>query len=167
MNCEKNISTTQKKPLKNAWISEKNEHKGGKGCPEEEKKEGEKEIIRPNTNKVNQSAKTLKKFEILRGRKNFRYVLSRGIKKDQSGLTIIFYRNNLNVKRIGVIFKKDFVGAVKRNRIKRIIKEIFRQNKSLFPESRDVIFIVRKELVKADFALLSCIILNCMMEKQP
>ena len=35
--------------------------------------------------------------------------------------------------------------AVERNRIKRVVREVFRRNRFLFPASHDVVFIAKRE----------------------
>jgi ribonuclease P protein component len=46
--------------------------------------------------------------------------------------------------RIGITVTRKVGGAVKRNRIKRLIREIYRRNKQLFPFGYDYILIAKK-----------------------
>lgn len=51
-----------------------------------------------------------------------------------------------------VVSKKSIPGAVERNRIKRVLREIFRLNKTLFG-STDVVFVAKKGSEKLDYSL--------------
>ncbi|MBW2463910.1 MAG: ribonuclease P protein component [Deltaproteobacteria bacterium] len=47
--------------------------------------------------------------------------------------------------RLGVtVTKKVSPSAVQRNRVKRVVREVFRQNREIFPESCDVVVIARR-----------------------
>ncbi|OPY69468.1 MAG: ribonuclease P [Syntrophorhabdaceae bacterium PtaU1.Bin034] len=43
-------------------------------------------------------------------------------------------KNEMSMKRFGVVVSRKVKGAVKRNRIKRLLREFFRLNKQLFGE---------------------------------
>ena len=60
--------------------------------------------------------------------------------------SVIFTPNGKAESRIGISIH-GVKKAVRRNRIKRIIREFFRLNRSVFPLPVDVIFAVRKEFV--------------------
>lgn len=45
---------------------------------------------------------------------------------------------------MGISIGRSFGGAVKRNRAKRLIRELFRRNKDIFPQGRDIVFIPHK-----------------------
>ena len=48
------------------------------------------------------------------------------------------------LRRLGVIASRRVGGAVKRNRAKRVLREVFRQNQELLPEQIDVLLIARR-----------------------
>lgn len=57
---------------------------------------------------------------------------------------ILYVQNTLGYSRAGIVVgKKNVRSAVKRNRIKRLVREVFRNNKSLF-DSLDVVFLAKK-----------------------
>ncbi len=57
---------------------------------------------------------------------------------------ILYVQNSLGYSRTGIVVsKKNVRSAVKRNRIKRVVREVFRNNKSLF-DSLDVVFLAKK-----------------------
>ena len=76
---------------------------------------------------------TLERTERL-GKRDFRVA-----KWTKSGRTLHFLlfksKNENSVKRFGVVVSRKVKGAVKRNRIKRLLREFFRLNKRVFLES--------------------------------
>ncbi len=49
---------------------------------------------------------------------------------------------------------KKVGSAVQRNRIKRVVREVFRRNRALFPASHDGVFIAKRGSQGIDFATL-------------
>ncbi|AGF78305.1 ribonuclease P protein component [Desulfocapsa sulfexigens DSM 10523] len=74
----------------------------------------------------------------------------RGIRRHHKGFSLIFCPNELGYNRIGISIHRKLKGAVKRNRIKRIVRESFRLERSLYPVCADIVFAVRP-----DFSLTS------------
>ena len=57
---------------------------------------------------------------------------------------ILYVQNSLGYPRTGIVVgKKNVRSSVKRNRIKRVVREVFRNNKSLF-DSLDIVFLAKK-----------------------
>lgn len=63
---------------------------------------------------------------------------------------MIFLANALNYNRLGISVHRKAGNAVRRNRIKRLIREVFRLHRTLFPPAADVVLTVRP-----DFAINS------------
>jgi len=61
------------------------------------------------------------------------------------GMTIVYRPNRKGYRRLGLSVGRKIGPAVRRNRAKRILREIFRRNKDLFPEGYDFVFIPRKD----------------------
>ena len=58
---------------------------------------------------------------------------------------MIFLANAEHYNRLGISVHRKTGDAVRRNRIKRLIREMFRLNRDLFPLSCDIVFAVRPE----------------------
>lgn len=61
------------------------------------------------------------------------------------GFSLIFCSNDLGFNRIGISVHRKLKGAVKRNRIKRIIRESFRMQRLLYPDCADIVIAVRPD----------------------
>ncbi len=88
------------------------------------------------------------KLERLTTRLEFEKVLAEG-KKNRVGqlCTIFSLPNSLDRKRLGIIASKRIGNAVARNRVKRTIREIFRQVKHQIIPATDIVVISGKEMV--------------------
>ena len=75
---------------------------------------------------------TLNKAERL-GKGDFRNV--KWVKTGRTAHFLLFrVRNDQPVRRFGVVVSRKIKGSVRRNRIKRLLREFFRQNKEMFGE---------------------------------
>lgn len=91
------------------------------------------------------------KAERIRKNAHFMHIRKNGISYRGSLFGITVCRNNIGFNRIGISVSSSKVPtAVNRNRIKRLIREFFRQNKSqLSKKSNDIIFYVWRNIDKA------------------
>ena len=86
----------------------------------------------------------LKKEERITRRTEFLKIFKHGIRYNtENFLIIIFSDNNKPIRRLGITVSKKVGGAVKRNRVKRLLKEFFRLHKDHLPESSDILFIAK------------------------
>ena len=53
--------------------------------------------------------------------------------------------------RLGLIVSRKVGGAVRRNRIKRLVREFFRQNRERLPDHRDFVVIAKRSADKLDY----------------
>ena len=91
-------------------------------------------------------------LERIRRRVEYQAVYDRGVKVHSRYLTLFTLRNSLSVGRLGIAATRKLGGAVQRNRAKRLIREVFRQNK-LAP-GFDVVVIPKRELLDASLSAL-------------
>lgn len=64
---------------------------------------------------------------------------------------MIIMSNAESYNRLGISVHRKIGDAVRRNRIKRLIREVFRLNRELFPSSCDIVFAVRPEFTINSF----------------
>lgn len=84
----------------------------------------------------------------LRKSAEFKRVFSRGKRTANRYFVIYSLPNNLACPRIGIQIKAKIGTAVKRNYIKRMVRENFRKLKTEFRLPVDLIFIAEKDIVK-------------------
>jgi ribonuclease P protein component len=53
--------------------------------------------------------------------------------------------------RLGVTVSRRVGGAVVRNRVRRLVREVFRQNPTWFPAGRDIVFVARPEAAELEY----------------
>jgi ribonuclease P protein component len=84
------------------------------------------------------------KGERLLNRKDF-VNLNRSAKRYRTEhFTALYKENGLNITRLGITVSKRIGNAVRRNRIKRLIREFFRLNRKSFLKGYDVNFIASR-----------------------
>jgi ribonuclease P protein component len=91
--------------------------------------------------------KTFSKNERIRKKSDFerfRALRRETTKMSRGPFTLIRLPNDLDITRIGIRVGRKIGKAHVRNRIKRLIREVFRQNKNAFPPSSDLLIIVTK-----------------------
>ncbi|NLE04691.1 MAG: ribonuclease P protein component [Crenarchaeota archaeon] len=66
---------------------------------------------------------------------------------------IVLYvmKNRVNLNRLGITVSKKFGKSVKRNRIKRLIRENYRQYEDLIKVGYDIVFVARKNEYMPDY----------------
>jgi len=86
------------------------------------------------------------KRERLRKRHEFLNVEAKKVRRLVTDhLIILAAPNELHHVRVGFTVSKRVGTAVKRNRIKRLLREIYRRNKEIFPPGHDIVLIARKQ----------------------
>jgi len=88
------------------------------------------------------SSEGLSREERIRKRKDFLRLKRGGTRVYGGDFAIVAYPNELNFCRLGISVGKRIGKAHIRNRIKRLIREVFRLNKKAFPSSTDIMVIV-------------------------
>jgi ribonuclease P protein component len=89
---------------------------------------------------------SLPKSCLLRSPREYKNVYSRGRRTRGDHLTIISTPNGTEENRLGISIH-GVKKAVRRNRIKRIIKEFYRLNRSFITPAADIVFAVRNGFV--------------------
>ncbi|MGC9321375.1 MAG: ribonuclease P protein component [Kosmotogaceae bacterium] len=95
---------------------------------------------------MNLKDQSLSKNERLRRKADFDRVFKKGKSIVDPFFVVLYVKNGLPFSRIGVSIKRKFGKANLRNRLRRLVKEVYRTNKSAFPNGYDILFIARKDL---------------------
>ncbi len=86
------------------------------------------------------------KHERVRKRKDYSRIYKNGARLYSENLLVILLANDKGTRRLGVTVGKRIGNSVKRNRIKRLLREFFRLHKDSLPAGRDIVITVRKDL---------------------
>ena len=90
--------------------------------------------------------------ERIRRRPEFQGVYDRGVRVRGRLCTAFVLANERPIGRLGIAATKKLGGAVRRNRAKRLIREVFRRNK--IAPGFDVVVIPHRELLDASLTVL-------------
>src|SRR5690348_3008643 len=100
----------------------------------------------------------------LHHRREFSTVFKKGRRYSASGLVLWIYKDpdvtESRGPRLGLAITREAGNAVQRNRIKRLIREVFRLNKTELPSGVDMVFVSRTEFPKARYQTLEPLIKN-------
>ena len=104
------------------------------------------------------------KLERLTKRPECEKVLAEG-KKNRVGklFTVFSLPNDFERKRLGIIASKKVGNAVARNRVKRTIREIFRQIKHQITPSTDIVVISGKGMVVESYKVIDEKLSNALL----
>ena len=92
-------------------------------------------------------AHTFGREERIRKREDYQRIYDQGLRRHSQRFTIILCPNAAGMRRIGMTVSKKVGNAVQRNRVKRLLREFFRLNKSRLPASQDIVIIARKGIL--------------------
>lgn len=104
----------------------------------------------------------MKKLKTLKKNYEFKNVLTKGKFYKGKYITIYIKKNNKYENIIGIAISKKIGNAVKRNRLKRVIRESYRLQKNLIKKGYDIVFIwnKEKEVSSAKYSIVSGEMLN-------
>jgi len=80
---------------------------------------------------------------LLRTTKEFERVYQHGQRMKGNKFSLIYLANDRHYNRLGISIQKKTGTAVRRNRIKRLLRETFRQHRELFPDVSDIVITIR------------------------
>jgi ribonuclease P protein component len=77
-------------------------------------------------------------------KRDYSTIYEQGARLHSKHFTIISCRNRGDTSRLGITVSKKVGNAVQRNRIKRLLREFFRLNKSRLSSFRDIVIVAKK-----------------------
>ncbi|HZK33759.1 MAG TPA: ribonuclease P protein component [Bacillota bacterium] len=104
----------------------------------------------------------MEKRHRLRKNKDFKYTYKRGRKLGHPLFVLVYRRTNNSSLRIGFSITKKFGPAVKRNRIKRQLREIVSADIENIRHGHDIIFSLRKGAGESTFEELESAVSNLL-----
>lgn len=78
----------------------------------------------------------------------FKAVLARNLRVDNGLLTLYIAENNCGHPRLGISVGKSCGSAVVRNKLKRLLREVFRQSQDRIPAGFDYLLMISPQLLK-------------------
>jgi ribonuclease P protein component len=98
---------------------------------------------------------SFQKKERLRSSRDYRIVYDQRITYSGEYLVLHVGQNALGITRLGVVAGKKVASeSTKRNRIKRLIREVYRTNKAKVRRNFDIIFVARARAVGKSYAIV-------------
>jgi len=102
--------------------------------------------------------------ERLHRKSDFKRVFQEGRRLSASGLTMWVFRRSEDETsqkpRLGLAVPKAYGNAVARNRLKRLLREAFRLNKTKLPPGIDMVFSARSTLAKPRYQTIEPLVLK-------
>ena len=102
----------------------------------------------------------ISKEERIKKKSQFIRIFRSGNRIESEKLRIFYKNNSSGISKFSIVTGKKLGRAVYRNRIKRVIKEVFRKNKEYFGEGINWIFIPREKWEKTDYYSTERLILD-------
>ncbi len=97
----------------------------------------------------------LTRAERIKKTKEIQQVFKRGKRINFPEFNLVFAWNDLDISRMGVGVGKRFGNAVKRNRAKRLCRELFRLNRNKIPRGIDLVFLPKKAILESNWQELN------------
>jgi len=97
----------------------------------------------------------------LRSRRQFVEVYSKGHRVGSSSFNVFGLVNGLGYCRLGLAVSRKVGGAVRRNRVKRRLRELFRRNRSRLEPPMDLVINAHPAIAQKDLRQLEAEFLRC------
>ncbi len=108
---------------------------------------------------------TFRKEERICLRADFQRISKEGAKYRSHHFRVSICPNSLTHRRLGITVGKRIGPAVQRNRLKRLIREFFRQNREVLPGSSDLVITAKEGAAGLNFWQVSEELKGLFMER--
>ena len=108
----------------------------------------------------------LPKGRIIRKTGEFDRVYRSGQRFRGNGFVVIVLPSNQAESRLGISVQRKAGNAVRRNRIKRLVREVFRLRRELFPLSSDIVVTIRREFAIDSFQEMAARVQRAVTARQ-
>ena len=88
----------------------------------------------------------MRKIKTLKKNYEFKNVLTKGKFYKENTITVYIQKNNIKSNVIGIAVSKKIGNAVKRNKLKRIIRESYRLMKNELKQGYNIVFVWNKNM---------------------
>lgn len=116
--------------------------------------------MKPKINRFTRDERLRTSFEFKQVKRKIHLYLNQGPVK------IYILKQTSQYSRLGIIVYKKTAKAFHRNKIKRWIREIFRNAKNSLPEKIDILFVVRPDKQPVNFLFLQEAFLSALQKYQ-
>ncbi|HEX7534738.1 MAG TPA: ribonuclease P protein component [Syntrophales bacterium] len=79
-------------------------------------------------------------------RRDYLTVYQQGVRSHSEHFTIVVCKNEMGISRLGITVSKKVGSAVQRNRIRRLVREFFRLNRSRLSTPQDIVIIAKRNI---------------------
>ena len=91
-------------------------------------------------------------MESLKKSRDYKRIIENGLRENMETLTIYRLPNQAGQTRVGISVTRKAGGSVKRNLIKRRIREAIRRNATSLPAGEDAVLVARRGIEKASYS---------------
>jgi ribonuclease P protein component len=148
---EKNISAQQNQTRQKAWFSQTHVHQEWAQNRQPQTGEGSQAFDRIETMNTTSIRGRLTKADKLLKRREFLALLHTGRSVSDRYFLLSYGPNELGHSRLGITVTKRVGNAVIRNRLKRLMREYFRANRSRIKRDLDINIVVKKPAADISF----------------
>lgn len=96
----------------------------------------------------------MKKINVVKSNEEFNNIIKTGNWVKNYYFVLYYKENSLGKYRFGISVGKKVCNAVKRNYLKRIVRNILDNHKNLYSKSKDYIIIIRKSCLLEKYSIL-------------